>query len=244
MEVTQKASAFLGVNYKVLYEPNHQLDNVSREYGRILDHSNYLTSSWSGGTTTELISYPFGADFSSRHFLWRVSIATVGKSGAFTRFENIKRIVMLLKGAIHLRHEGQYECDLLPFEQDKFNGHFRTFAKIQKGGATNLNLMLNEGAEGEMRHYALEAGQLHKYTLDSIVASGEVLPCFSQAVDLLYNVDGELRISHSNTQQQFYIHPGETFFVSRKSIDTDGVISIQNLSDTLANIVAIGIIHD
>jgi len=49
------------------------------------------------------------------------------------------------------------------------------------------------------------------------VADGDTHPRFSQAVDLLYNVDGEVRISHSNTTQQFYIRPGESFFLAEKA---------------------------
>tara|TARA_R110002167_G_scaffold1708_8_gene8248 strand:- start:5 stop:694 length:690 start_codon:yes stop_codon:yes gene_type:complete len=228
----------------VLYEPNHPLNNASKEQGWIIGPSDYITSAWSGGTTTELASYPFGADFSSRQFLWRVSIASVGKDGTFTRFEDTKRILMVLKGAIQLRHEGEHERDLLPFEQDKFSGNFLTFAKIQHGGgATNLNLMLKDGAEGEMLHIALESGLSHQYAWAHNLADGETHPCFSQAVDLLYNVDGELRIRYSNSTQEFYIHPGESFFFSRKCIDCDGNISIYNTGNALANIVAVRIIH-
>lgn len=219
------------------YEPNDPLNNASKEQVQILGPSDYITSAWSGGTTTELASYPFGADFSSRQFLWRVSIATVGKDGTFTPFENIKRILMVLKGGIYLRHEGEHECSLLPFEQDTFSGNFRTFAKIQQGvGATNLNLMLKEAAEGEMLHIALGSGLSHQYAWAHNLACG-------QAVDLLYNVDGELRIRYSNSTQEFYIHPGESFLYSRKSIDGDGEISIYNTGNALANIVAVRILY-
>lgn len=227
----------------MLRKPNHELDDASKEQGLILGPSDYTTSEWSGGSTTELVSYPFGTDFSSRQFLWRVSIATVAKDGAFTCFENIQRILMVLKGVIHLTHEGEHDCALLPFEQDKFSGNFRTVAKIQQGGATNLNLMLKGGSEGEILHIALESGQSHNYALVHDVVNGETPPSFSQAVDLLYNVDGELRIGHSNTTQEFYIRPGELFFFSRNSIGSNGEILIHNLGNALANIVAVRIIH-
>jgi environmental stress-induced protein Ves len=149
----------------VSHEPNHSLNRATKGLGQILGPSDYTTSAWSAGSTTELVSSPAGADFSSRQFLWRVSIATVGKDGAFTRFENIQRILMVLKGGIHLTHEGEYDCALLAFEQDKLSGNFQTFAKIKQGGATNLNLMLKEGSAGEMLHIALEAGQSHRWLM-------------------------------------------------------------------------------
>lgn len=231
------------LNHNVLHEANHPLNRASKGLGQIFGPSDYTTSAWSGGSTTELVSYPAGADFSSRQFLWRVSIATVGKDGAFTRFENIQRILMVLKGGIHLSHEGEYACGLLPFEQDKFSGNFRTTAKIEEGGATNLNLMLKEGSKGEMQHFALESGQFHNYALVDDLAGSKAPHTFSQAVDLLYCVDGEVLIRHSNSTEEFYIHPGESFFFSRNSTDSIGEMLIHNPGNTLVNIVGVRIIH-
>jgi environmental stress-induced protein Ves len=227
----------------VLHEANHQLGHAKKEMGQILGPSDYTTSAWSGGATTELASYPAGADFSSRQFLWRVSIATVGKDGAFTRFEKVRRILMVLKGGIHLSHEGEYDCGLLPFEQDKFSGNFQTFAKTKQGGATNLNLMLKDGSEGEMLHIALESGQSHNYALVHDVAGSETPHNFSQVVDLLYCLDGEVNIRHSNSPQEFCIHPEESFLFSQNSTGSDGELLIHNSGNTLANIVAVRIIH-
>jgi environmental stress-induced protein Ves len=227
----------------VSHEPNHPLNRATKRPGQILGLSDYTTSAWSGGSTTELVSYPAGADFSSRQFLWRLSIANVEKDGAFTRFENIQRILMVLKGGINLTHEGEYDCALLPFEQDKFSGNFQTCAKIKQGGATNLNLMLKEGSAGEMLHIALESGQSHSYALVDGVASSEEAHTFSQAVDLLYCVDGEAQIRHSNSPQEFCIHPEESFVFSRNSTGSNGEMLIHNSCNTLANIIAVRIIH-
>lgn len=227
----------------MIHESCHELNPASKEHGQVFGPLNYKTSTWSGGSTTELVSYPAGADFSSRQFLWRVSIATVGKDGAFTRFENIQRILMVLKGGIHLSHEGEHDCALLPFEQDKFSGNFQTIAKIKLGGATNLNLMLNEGSAGEMLHLALESGQSHSYALVDDFTNNEVAHNFSQAVDLIYCMDGDVQLRHSHSPQEFYIHPEESFVFSRNSTGSDGEILIHNSGNTLVNIVAVRIVH-
>ena len=43
----------------------------------LLTPADYLTTSWSGGTTTQLTIAPAGAVYADRDFLWRVSSATV-----------------------------------------------------------------------------------------------------------------------------------------------------------------------
>ncbi len=231
------------LKHKVLHDPNHELNLAAIELGRVLGPLDYVTSAWSGGSTTELACYPFDADFSQQQFLWRVSIATVAKDGTFTRFENTRRNLMVLKGGIQLIHEGEHECSLLPFKQDKFSGRFRTSAKMLEGGATNLNLMLKDGSDGDMLHIALESGLSHHYALVHQVTDSDTPSSFSKAVDLLYNVDGEILIRHSSTKQEIHLRPGESFFISRNSSGRNGEVVIHNSGDTLANIVAVRILH-
>jgi len=44
---------------------------------RKLTQSEYRTSSWSGGTTTQIAIFPPEAEYADRDFLWRVSSAAV-----------------------------------------------------------------------------------------------------------------------------------------------------------------------
>ena len=41
------------------------------------DKTNYSTSAWSGGATTEIRIMPEGSRYADREFLWRLSSATV-----------------------------------------------------------------------------------------------------------------------------------------------------------------------
>jgi len=59
----------------------------------------YRSMPWKngGGTTTELSIEPAGATLESG-FLWRLSMAEVGVSGPFSRFEGYDRTLLLLEG--------------------------------------------------------------------------------------------------------------------------------------------------
>jgi environmental stress-induced protein Ves len=61
--------------------------------------SDYRVMPWKngGGTTTELIIEPSGASLDSG-FLWRLSMAEVGVSGPFSRFDGYDRTLLLLEG--------------------------------------------------------------------------------------------------------------------------------------------------
>jgi len=38
----------------------------------LIKQENYKPTFWSGGTATELITYPLNSDYASRNFLWRL----------------------------------------------------------------------------------------------------------------------------------------------------------------------------
>lgn len=44
---------------------------------KIIDESQFSTSVWSGGKTTEMYLYPQDASYKERNFLFRISSATV-----------------------------------------------------------------------------------------------------------------------------------------------------------------------
>ena len=61
--------------------------------------SEYSTSAWSGGTTTELGIGPEGSRYADREFLWRISSATVDlEESTFTALPDYDRIIMTLEG--------------------------------------------------------------------------------------------------------------------------------------------------
>jgi len=119
----------------------------------ILRKDTFKKTTWSGGTTTELIIAPENADYSKRKFDFRVSSATVELTESdFTLLPGVKRHLMILEGEMKLVHKGQYEKQLGAFEQDTFMGDFRT-RSISAGPVIDFNLMLQGTLEGRLIHH-------------------------------------------------------------------------------------------
>ena len=110
---------------------------------KIIRTQDLTTSSWSGGTTTQLAIYPENTVYAERNFKWRVSTAKVDiEESTFTQLPHVSRIIMPLQGTLHLVHEGHHESLLKPFEQDSFMGDWKT---VCYGKAIDFNLMITEG---------------------------------------------------------------------------------------------------
>jgi len=115
------------------------------------------TINWASGTSTEIFVFPADGNFVERKFTFRISTATVeAESSTFTFFEGITRHLMILKGTLELIHEGRYTKVLQPYDQDVFSGAWNTRSK---GRVTDFNLMLKNGATGELVHHTLVKGK-------------------------------------------------------------------------------------
>lgn len=113
---------------------------------RIVRKEEQVTGPWAGGTTTQLAIGPEGADYAARRFDWRISTARVVLDETeFTPLPGFRRILMILEGAVHLTHEGVREADLAPFDQDIFEGAWRTRSR---GRCVDFNLMTAGGWTG------------------------------------------------------------------------------------------------
>lgn len=94
---------------------------------KIIHSSDRVVSSWTGGTTEELFIYPIDSLYAARDFGIRISTATIEiEESQFTSLPDFQRILMILEGAIQIVHEGQYEKQLKPFDQDHFSGAWST----------------------------------------------------------------------------------------------------------------------
>jgi len=115
----------------------------------------YKTINWSGGTSTEVYIYPPTADFSTRDFGFRLSIATVViEESTFTSLKDIHRILLLLEGAFTLSHKHHHTKSLQPFEQDQFEGDWETHCK---GTGKDLNLLFKSPYKGSVEVVTNEA---------------------------------------------------------------------------------------
>ncbi len=108
-----------------------------------LKSSDYAVSTWSGGTTRQLVIHPKEAAYASRDFLWRLSSARVELSESdFTALPDYDRQLIILDGEMKLSHEGQKEINLPLFVTHAFDGGAATHAR---GRCTDFNLMLRKG---------------------------------------------------------------------------------------------------
>ena len=127
--------------------------------------ADYETAAWSGGTTTQLLIAPEGANYAARDFLWRVSSATVelGESD-FTPLPDYERLIATLRGEITLTHNGGAPLRLHPFEVHAFSGSERTHSS---GRCTDFNLILRRGrAAGTMEAVLLGMGERREFAPD------------------------------------------------------------------------------
>ena len=115
----------------------------------IIKPEEYAVSEWAGGKTTQLYIYPQGSEYAKRNFLLRISSATVEcERSEFTSLPQVERIILPLSGSLHLFYEGHGEKKLEPFEQDCFDGGWKT---VSVGRATDFNVMLREGTQAQVR---------------------------------------------------------------------------------------------
>jgi len=111
-----------------------------------------------GGITREVAVWPPGSSF--ENFDWRVSIAEVRDAGPFSRFENIDRTLMILKGRIALAFdERTVELDEASSPYS-FAGDAVCSGTPIAGPVTDLNVMTRRGRA--VAHVTLVANQTHQ----------------------------------------------------------------------------------
>lgn len=112
-------------------------------------------SRWTGGTTKQLAIYPENGDYLQREFIWRLSSATVEQEESkFSKLPDFNRVLMVLEGDVVLAHQDERVARLKQYEQDRFDGAFKTtsFGKI-----TDYNLMTLKGNEGFLTYIPLSS---------------------------------------------------------------------------------------
>lgn len=121
----------------------------------ILDASNFNTSQWSGGSTTQLYISPFDSSYTERNFDFRISSAKVEVSeSTFTPLPGISRKLMVLEGEITVTHENQHTKTLKKFDVDAFKGDWKTSAI---GTCTDFNVMTTSEIESELTRIEIAA---------------------------------------------------------------------------------------
>ena len=120
----------------------------------IIPAAQLKTSTWAGGTTTELCIFPKGSVYQERNFDVRVSSARVDLDQSdFTSLPGYSRYIMPLVGALELGHDGHDGAKLVPYQVHRFEGAWKTSSE---GQCTDFNLMVGHGWAGEMRAVAYD----------------------------------------------------------------------------------------
>lgn len=113
-----------------------------------LTKQDYQVSKWSGGTTTQLIVSPPGADYGTRIFDWRISSASVDvEHSYFTPLAGVKRIIIPLSGNLKISFNNSDPIILKPFEQISFSGDTPTESW---GKVIDFNVMCKNGFTAEV----------------------------------------------------------------------------------------------
>lgn len=102
-----------------------------------------------GGQTREVCAWPQGAGLDD--FAWRVSVATIGRDGPFSRFPGIVRIAVLLDGAGLRLSAGAARVHLAaPFAQATFDGALPWECELEEEAVRVFNVMLRAGTSARV----------------------------------------------------------------------------------------------
>jgi len=130
---------------------------------KLIRKSEQITSSWPGGTTTQLFIYPENSSYQERNFLFRVSTATVDTDESiFTPLPGVSRQLMILEGSLKIEHIGRYSKNLHPFATDSFKGDWETRGF---GRATDFNLMTTGKVRCSLKGKSLKSGTFFELRL-------------------------------------------------------------------------------
>lgn len=194
------------------------------DYIKTLKKEDYKTSSWSGGTTTELLIFPPEALYSERNFIWRLSSANVNvEASTFTSLPGISRIIMVLEGELVLEHEGHHKALLKAFQQDSFSGAWITNSY---GKVTDFNLMMAEGCRGKLEMLSIEPGKETKLSFNNEKSQNE----YGHITEAFYCASGEIEVI-INENKRSKLLQGDLVYI-------DNLIRKNNISLRLLNVIS------
>ena len=127
------------------------------------------TTSWSGGTTTQLAIFPKEAVYKNLDFIFRISTATIDvEESIFTSLPNVNRVIMVLNGELTIQHRNQYTKKLNKFDTDNFLGDWQT---TSIGKVTDFNVMTRGSAKANVQGFSLDRNSQKEILLNSDVVA-------------------------------------------------------------------------
>ena len=130
---------------------------------KLLTKEDYVTTTWSGGTTTQLAIAPEGAVYADRDFLWRLSSAGVElEHSDFTPLPDYNRLISVLHGELEMKIGDGARFGLEPFTLRSFDGGVPVESC---GKCTDYNLMVRKDkCQGIAQSVALSDGATCRWT--------------------------------------------------------------------------------
>ncbi|KRF43841.1 HutD family protein [Paenibacillus sp. Soil787] len=167
-----------------------------------------ITTTWSGGTTTQLAIYPEHAEYNKRNFLWRISTARIhDEHSLFTCLPDFWRKLMIIEGEVILEYEGSHQVGVKPYEQESFSGGWVTRSM---GKVTDFNLITAAGCRGELEALLIKEGT--SYEIECHKDDVE----FSLVTEAFYCSDGRINVS-INEDQSLRLEKGDFCVLSWKA---------------------------
>lgn len=128
------------------------------------------TSTWSGGTTHELLIAPAHATMDNRDFTLRISKASVNSSPSiFTQLNGYHRNLLVIKGCLLAQCNEKENYLLCPGDEWHFEGSDQVTAK---GTCNDYNVMWK--GEGVVHSQMIEIEKSNVYSIDQSVG-GQML---------------------------------------------------------------------
>lgn len=170
------------------------------------------TSTWAGGTTTQLAIYPKEAIYKNVDFIFRISTATIDvEESTFTNLPNVNRVIMVLDGELTIQHKNHYSKQLKKFDTDNFSGNWETSGI---GKVTDFNVMTIGSAKAFVSGFSL-----------SEKSQKEIL--LNVDVIVIYVIVGEINIENNTILQ------GDVVFISKES-NNEKLVLLANQASELA----------
>lgn len=163
---------------------------------KLLTQADQVTTTWSGGTTTQLAIAPEGAVYADRDFLWRLSSAGVElEHSDFTPLPDYNRLISVLHGELEMKIGDGARFGLEPFTLRSFDGG----VPVESWGkCTDYNLMVRKDkCQGIAQSIALTGGATCRWTAP-LAAPQEGTQCTLA----LYCVQGGVSLPQAGVQAQ------------------------------------------
>lgn len=164
------------------------------------NETDYKTTTWHGGSTTELLIYPEDGDYETRKFIYRISKANVEKEDShFSNLPGIDRKLMLLEGDCYLsQNKGSFQ----EMEAEKEYDFLGDWEVECVGKGVDFSLMLKNNAQGFIKMIKQKDEILHEPTWE------EVDHIFFYA----YKGDCKIQLINSmGNLKEVYLEEGESF---------------------------------